>query len=155
MEALKSLKNKIKKQLSQGFFWTLLGFILVLLVSWFYLSPPSGNTEEERTHSFLQNNFQTLISDLVANKHPEVNKITFHKIWTKKTSDLHEIKIFFSYSLWMEGSPGGELLIDGEALLKNSDDEGELWIVQDFQVTNSFMDFSEPLIIKAKLSEQL
>lgn len=153
MPAFKNLRNKINKRLASSSFWTLVGFIFILSVSWFYLSPPSWNNEEEQVHSFLQNRFQTLVSDFIAQKRPEVDKITFHKIWTKKTPDPQAIQIFFSYSLWTTGEAGGDLLIEGEALLQEAD-EG-LWLVQDFQVTDSFVDFSEPLLIKAPSEESL
>ena len=150
MDVLRNLKNKIVKHWPSSSFFTLTGFIIILCLSWFYLSPPPWSNEEERVHSFLQNQFQTLVSDFVAEKHPEVDNITFHKVWTKNTSDPHQVKIFFNYSLWTKGESGGELLIEGEALLTKSDEEAELWIVQEFQVTDSIVDFSEPLLIKAQ-----
>lgn len=143
------LKDKIKKNLPSSSFWTVAGFILILCLSWFYFSQPSWKNQEEQIHSLLQNQFQTLISDFVAKKHPEVDKITFHKVWTKNSKDPNLIKIIFSYSLWTTGELGGDHLIEGSAQLKRSEERETLWIVQNFQITDSLMDFSEPLLIKA------
>ena len=149
MDIFKNLKNKIKEISSNGLFFTVAGFILILCLSWFYLSQPSWNNAEEQMHGNLQNRFQNLIADFVAKKHPEVTEITFHRVWTKNTSNSNEIKIFFNYTLLTEGEAGGELLISGEALLQKSPEKESLWVVQNFQVTDSFLDFSEPLLIKA------
>ena len=152
MNLLKNLKNSLKKKFPSNSVFVVTGFILILCLSWFYLSQPSWNNEEEQIHSFLQHRFQTLVSDLVSRKHPEVNKITFHKVWTKNADEPHKIKIFFSYSLFTKGKSGGDTLIEGTALLKKSSEKEGLWIVQDFQVTDSFLDFSEPLVIRASSS---
>ena len=150
MNVFKNLKNKIKEVSSKGLFFTVAGFILILCLSWFYLSQSLWNNEiEEQVHGNLQNRFQVLIADFVAKKHPEVTEITFHRVWTKNTSNSNEIKIFFNYTLLTEGESGGELLISGEALLQRSSEKESLWVVQNFQVTDSFLDFSEPLLIKA------
>lgn len=149
----KKLKDRSKKNRLSSSLFTVVGFILVLYLSWFYFSP-SHLSEEERIHGFLQDRFQTLISDVVANKHPEIDEIIFHKVWTKNISDSGQIKIFFSYSLITQGSAGGSVLIEGEATLEKSLKKKELWIVKDFQITDSLIDFSEPLVIKAvSLSE--
>ena len=140
--------EKLKDKIFSGPVLTLAGFIFVLCVSWFYLSPSYEENENEKLHGFLQNQFQNLISDFVAEKHPEVDKITFHKIWTKNSPEPHKVKIFFSYSLFDKGESGGNLLIKGEAVLKRSTEQ-KLWLVQDFKVKDSFLEFAEPLLIKA------
>lgn len=147
-DIFKRLKDKSKKNLLLSSLLTVIGFILILYLSWFYLSQPDLS-EEERVHGFLQDRFQTLISDVVAKKHPEIDEIVFHKVWTQKTSDLSQIKIFFSYSLNTEGAAGGSVLIDGEAILEKSLKQEGLWLVKGFQIKDSSIDFSEPLVIKA------
>ena len=149
MDFFENLKNRLKKKFLLNPVFTVVGFILILCLSWFYLSQPSWNNEEEQIHSFLQHQFQTLVSDLVSRKHSEVDKITFHKVWTKTTDEPHKIKIFFSYSLRTKGKFGGDTLIEGTALLEKSFEKEGLWMVQDFQVTDHFLDFSEPLVIRA------
>ena len=148
---LKNLKSLIKRP--AGSFLSLLAFVLILFFSWFYLSQPDKNTQEEELHGFLQNEFQNLISDQVAKNHPEVEKIVFHKIWTEKSSNPKSIKIFFNYSLQSKGDSGGKLNIDGTALLVKTvvkaDGQEELWTVKDFKVKDSSLDFSDPLLIKA------
>lgn len=148
MDVFKKIKNKIKKNLLVSSLLTSAGFILLLYLSWSYLSQPHL-TEEEQIHGFLQDRFQTLISDFVADKHPEINEIIFHKVWTKNTSDSNRIKIFFSYSLSMQGATGGSTLIEGESVLEKSPEQRGLWVAKNFQVTDSLTDFSEPLVIKA------
>ena len=153
MNFVKRLKDdKARKTFFRSIF-TLAGFIFILCFSWFYLSQSFWDTEEEYIHGLLQNRFQTLISDFVVKKHPEVVEITFHKVWTKGTSDPDRIQIFFTYSLQTIGDAGGDLIIGGEAVLKKSPKEEKLWIVQDFQVMDSLLNFSEPLLIKADLPE--
>ena len=148
---LKKLKAIIKKKYPSKSLLTLAGFILLLCFSWFYLHQSRINEEQEYVHSILQDRFQTLISDFIENKHPEVNKIIFHKVWTKNMPNPNQVKIFFSYSLFTEGKTGGDSLIEGEAILERSPDQEEFWIVKDFQTRDSEINFSEPLIIKAGL----
>ena len=148
MNILKNLKDTLKKDLPFKSLFTVAGFILLLSLSWFYLYQSHIN-EEEQIHSHLQDRFQTLVSDFVADKHPEVYKIIFHKIWTKSIPDLNQIKVFFSYSLFTEGEMGGSTLIEGEAILEKSLEQEELWTVTDFQTKDSEINFSEPLVIKA------
>lgn len=123
------------------------GLIFVLLLSWFYLSPSFESHEGEQVHGYLQTEFQSLVSNLVIKKHPEVEKIVFHSLSTKNEEDSGDIKIFFTYSLWTKGDARSELVLEGEALLQKEDEN--FWLVQDFQVTDSFLKFSEPLLIKA------
>jgi len=153
MNIIEKLKDeKARKTFFRSLF-TLVGFIFILGLSWFYLSRSFQDTEGEYLHGLLQNRFQTLISDSVVKKHPEVVEIIFHKIWTKNTPDPDQIQIFFSYSLRTTGDARGDLVVDGEALLKRSPKKERLWIVQDFQIMDSFLDFSEPLLIKPDLPE--
>jgi len=153
MNIIEKLKDeKARKTFFRSLF-TLVGFIFILGLSWFYLSRSFQDTEGEYLHGLLQNRFQTLISDSVVKKHPEVVEIIFHKIWTKNTPDSDQIQIFFSYSLRTTGDARGDLVVDGEALLKRSPKKERLWIVQDFQIMDSSLDFSEPLLIKPDLPE--
>ena len=149
MNAVKVLINFIKKKIPLSSFFTTLGFIFILYLSWIFLSSVSLR-EDERLHSFLQNQFQTLVSDLVVKKYSEVEEMVFHKIWTKKLLDPRRIKIIFSYSLMTKGKTGGSVFIEGESLLEKSFEDEGTWFVKDFQVTDSLIEFSEPLIIKAK-----
>ena len=138
------LKNKLF--LPQVF--TVLIFIFLLVFTWFYLSKPSFQIqEEEKIHSFLQLEFQNQLSEFIEKQHPEVSAIVFNKVWTKKTSKPSEIKIFFSYSLSTEGESGGENLLSGSALLKKTQDQ--VWQIQKFKAKNTEIEFSEPLLIKA------
>ena len=127
---------------------TVAGFVLVLVFTWFYLSKPSFQIqEEEKVHSFLQTEFQNLLSRFIEKKHPEVTAISFHKVWTKKTAQPTEIKIFFSYSLTTEGSAGGKASLTGSALLKEI--QNKTWQIQNFKAENKVIEFSDPLLIKA------
>ena len=148
MNIFKDIKNIIKRDISFKPLLTVAGFILLPSLSWFYLYQSHIN-EEEQIHSHLQDRFQTLVSDFVADKHPEVYKIIFHKIWTKSIPDSSQIKVFFSYSLFTEGETGGSTLIEGEAILEKSPEQEELWTVTDFQTKDSEINFSEPLVIRA------
>ncbi len=152
-DSFKNLTHKVQENIFSGSFWAIAGFLLLLCVSWLYLSRPSLDSEEEQAHSLLQNQFQTLLSDFVIKKHPEVTSITFHKVWTKGDTQSQEVEIFFNYSLKTEGPAGGELLAEGTALLKESAEKPGLWLVENFRVTDSFLSFSEPLLIRAKPSE--
>ena len=144
-----ALKNRILKKISLKGIFALAGFILLLCFSWLYLSRPPVDDEEEQIHSQLQNQFQVLISDLAAKQRPSTDEIVFHKVWTKKSDDPHKIKIFFSYSLKTEGAAGGDLLIKGSADLEKSDEKPGTWLAQNFKITESALDFSQPLLIKA------
>ena len=143
------LKNKIKKKLSLKAIFVLTSFVLLLCFSWLFLFQPSVNDREEQLHSLLQNQFQTLISDLAVKQRPATDEIIFHKVWTKKSDDPHKIKIFFSYSLKTKGEAGGNLLIKGSADMEKSIEKPGLWLAQNFKITESALDFSKPLLIKA------
>ena len=146
LDRLKSFFDK-KKLFSPAVF-TVVIFSFLLLVTWFYLSKPSFQIqEEEKTHSFLQLEFQNLLSDFIERQYPDITEINFQKVWTTKTARADEIKIFFSYSLVTEGETGGEAVLSGSALLKNIQDQ--VWQVQDFKAKNTEIQFSEPLLIKA------
>lgn len=153
MNFFEKLKDKRTRKTFFRSLFTLAGFIFILGLSWFYLSRSFQDTEKEYLHGLLQNRFQTLISDSVTKKHPEVAEIIFHKIWTKNTPNPDQIQIFFSYSLRTTGDAVGDLVIEGEAMLRRSPKKERLWVVQDFQIMDSFLDFSEPLLIKADLPE--
>ncbi|MCZ0933397.1 MAG: hypothetical protein OXJ52_09650 [Oligoflexia bacterium] len=147
LKSLFILSNSKNKIASPAFF-TVLAFILLLVFTWFYLSKPSFQIqEEEKIHSFLQTEFQNLLSGFIEKQHPEVKEISFHKVWTKKTAKPSEIKIFFSYSLTTEGETGGEALLAGSALLKKI--QNQVWQIQNFRVKNKEIEFSDPLLIKA------
>lgn len=148
MTVFKNLIHKINKKIPLSLIATAIGFILVLVFSWIYFVGSLSN-EEEQLHSRLQEEFQILVSDFVAKKHPDVNEIIFHRVWTKNTSQSHQIKVFFHYSLLTTGPAGGELLIKGESLLEKSTEQKNLWVAKNFKVTNSLVEFSEPMLIKA------
>ncbi len=149
MKTVKKIKTMAKKSIAVLPLFTLAGFIFILFLSWLYLSQSLRNNDETAIHGILQNRFQTLITDFVAKRHPEVTQIIFHKLWTKSESDPSEVQIFFSYSLRTGGEAGGDLLVEGKALLKKSSEKKRLWIVQDFQITDNVVNFSEPFLIKA------
>ena len=144
----KETKTKNQRKIS-GPLLSLAGFILLLYISWIYFGQTPRTGEEEKLHSLLQDRFQTLISDRIADRHPEVTEIIFHKVWTQKINQ-QEIKIFFNYSLQTKGETRGETVIEGEALMESSIHQKGLWIIRDFQVNNSTVNFSDPLVIKAK-----
>ena len=147
LKSLFALSNSKNKILSPAVF-TVLAFILLLVFTWFYLSKPSLQIqEEEKVHSFLQMEFQNLLSEFIERQHPEVKEINFHKVWTTKTAKPSEIKIFFSYSLTTGGESGGEALLSGSALLKKIQDQ--IWQIQNFKVKNKEIEFSDPLLIKS------
>ena len=141
---LSKLKNKV---ISTSFF-TIVVFVFFLLFTWLYLSKPSVQIqEEEKVHSFLQTEFQNLLSNFIETQHPEVTEISFQKVWTKKTALPSEIKIFFNYSLTIDGEAGGETVLTGSALLKEV--HKKTWQVRNFKVKNTEVEFSDPLFIKA------
>jgi len=114
-------------------------------LSWFYLSDFKINSEEELRYHLLKSKFEEVLSDLVEKKHPEVNDISFNKVWTKKTEEPSEVEIYFSYTLKLEE---GDSELEGSALLKLSDED--VWQIQDFQIEKSRFDFTEPVVIKAE-----
>ena len=145
---MKNLIQKINKKFPLSLIATASGFLLVLLFSWIYFVGSLSNNEEQ-IHSRLQEEFQILVSNFVAKKHPEVKEIIFHRVWTKDTANPDQIKVFFHYSLMTTGPAGGELLLKGESLLEKSMEQNNFWIAKNFKVTNSAVEFSEPLLIKA------
>ena len=142
------LKKIISLKVSFGYLLTLVGFIFMLYMSWFFLSQRRLN-EEEYLHGLLQERFQSLVSNLAINEHPEIDEIIFHKVWTKKLDDPHKVKILFRYSLLLTGDKGGNSEIEGDAILERSPEREDTWIVNNFQVTDNLLGFSEPLVIKA------
>ena len=121
----------------------------VFFLSWFYLSDnKKTRKEEEQKHSYLKVRFQEALSDLVRKKHPEINKITFNRVWTKKTNNPLEVEIHFIYSLSLEGEAGGGAELEGSAVLSLV--ENNLWQIQNFQIEQNRLQFSDPLLIKAQ-----
>ena len=144
---IEKLFNRLKNKISSSAI-TVIGFIFLLTVTWFYLSKPSFQTQQtEKTHSLLQIEFQNILSNFIEKNHPEVTEINFHKVWTKTTTNPSEVDIFFSYSLMTEGETGGSTSLKGSALLKEV--ENEIWQVQNFKVENTELKFSNPMLIKA------
>lgn len=129
-------------------FLTLIGFLAILGFTWFYFFKSQNRLQKnEEIHVWIQNEFQNLLSDLIEQKHPEISKIIFHKVWTKDTKNPTEIKIFFNYSLSTKGESGGTAHLAGSALLKQSNKEQ--WKIYDFMIDKNLIDFSEPLVIQA------
>ena len=124
-----------------------LGFVVLLLSSWFLLQNVKSSSQED-IHKELQEKVQEAISNYVITYTPHITGITFHKVWTQKTSSPTVIKIFFSYTLVTDEEAPGSLLIDGEALLSLSDKNKYHWMLSDFKVTNSLLEFSKPMVIK-------
>ena len=119
MLSFKNFLKKMKKKFPLSLIATAIGFTLLLVISWIYFVGSLSN-EEEVLHSRLQEEFQILVADFVAKKHPDVKEIIFHRVWTKNTSQAAQIKIFFHYSLLTGGPAGGELFIKGEISLGKS-----------------------------------
>ena len=121
----------------------------VFFLSWLYLSDhKKTRKEEEKKHSLLKVKFQEALFDLVQKKHPEISKITFNRVWTKKTNNPLEVEIRFIYSLNLEGETGGDTELEGSAVLSLV--ENNLWQIQNFQIEQNRLQFSDPLLIKAK-----
>ena len=127
---------------------SLVTLVCLLLLSWFYLQRAQKNSREE-LHSLLQEKVQLAISNYIEKNNPYITSITFHKVWTKNSNFSTDIIIFFTYSLVIEQEAGANLLVDGEAILSQSDKDEDHWVLNDFKVTNSSLDFSEPMLIKA------
>jgi len=120
-------------------------FIGLLVLSWFYLSDSFKiNSEEEVKHRLLQTKFQEALSRRIEENHPEVNHISFHRVWTKKTNDPSQVEIYFSYSLSLAD---GDSELEGSALLSRSQEK--LWRITNFQVEKTHLEFLEPLVIKS------
>lgn len=123
-----------------------LGFALA--ASWFYFYASQGVIDQE-THSLLQEKAQAVLSDYIEESRPEIRHIVFHKVWTKNTSRPDRVKIFFSYTLSTEEKAiAGDFFIESEAYLTRQPNSQD-WILSDFQAKNKFLEFSEPLLIKA------
>ena len=126
---------------------SLAGLALLLILSWMYLYQ-SPKELSELEHGALQEKFQSVISDYVKKNHPKILRITFHKAWTENTSDRNRVKVYFSYSLIVRDQKAdNKMVIDGTASLNRK--SGNHWLLTDFKVTDSMVEFSEPLIIKA------
>ena len=133
---LESLKNKALSL--HPSFWAIGGLVLLLILSWLVLQKRAEKLDED-FHALLQEKVQSVISNYVEENNPEVKSIRFHKVWTKETSDPGKMKIFFSYALEIEEKEsGGDLLVDAEAVLRNSEENKDRWILEDFQVKDSF-----------------
>lgn len=101
----------------------------------------------EATHTKLQLEFQTRLSNLIINKHPEIDKVSFQRVWTEQTKTSSKVKIFFTYSLITEGDKASKSDLTGSALLVEI--QKNRWSIEDFQIEEKAIEFSEPFIIKA------
>ena len=96
----------------------------------------------------LQKKFQSVVSGYVTKNYPAIRRITFHKTRTENTSHPDHIKIYFSYSLTIKDNEAdSEMVMDGAASLNRK--SGNRWLLTDFKVTDSLVEFSKPLVIKA------
>ena len=129
----------------------LTGLLLFLAGTWFWLETSYFYAfQDEKTHSLLQEKAQLVLADYVEKARPEVQQIVFHKVWTENTVNPNKIKIFFSYTLVTdEADTGGEFSMESEAYLIRESVESSDWHLSGFQVKESLLDFSEPLLIKA------
>lgn len=145
--ALKWLQYKIKSYLLPAL--PLLVLLSLLAVTWIFFETRS-NKSQEIIHSLLQEKVQSAISDYAIKSNPNITKIEFHKIWTKDMSADDEIEVFFTYSIVEEkDKQESTLLIEGEAVLNQSEADKNHWILNNFKVSNSLLDFSKPMLIKA------
>ena len=145
-------KNRFKLNFSASSL-SFTGFLFLLFVSWFHIHQ-GKQSSYEHTHQWLQEQFQNVISDYVENHYPSVREITFHKVYTKKTDEPSVIKIFFSYTLTTKDTTSSDLSLDGEALLTQKISSKD-WMLSQFKVTKSFLEFSEPFYIKASTNDPL
>ena len=125
----------------------LAGLIFLLIFSWIHLyrTPKEAGPEELNT---LAEKFQTSLSDYVKKQRPEIRHITFHNTRTEPGDRPGEVKVFFSYSLTVEDKKAdSEMLMTGRAELNRK--RAGRWLLTNFQVTDSLVEFSKPLIIKA------
>ena len=130
---------------------SLAGLAGLLILSWMYLhqSPEEIN---ESIHSALQEKFQSTVSDYVKKNYPAISRITFHKTWTENTSDPYHIKVYFSYSLIIKDNKAdSEMIMEGTASLNRK--SGHRWLLTNFKVTDSLVEFSKPLVIRALSDE--
>ena len=131
----------------------LAGLALLLIFSWIYLEQSSEELSES-VHSALQEKFQSVVSDYVKKNYATINHITFHKTWTENTSDPSHIKVYFSYSLTIKDNKAdSEMIMDGTANLNRT--SKNRWLLTDFKVTDSLVEFSQPLVIKALPDEDI
>ena len=144
---INNLKSSLlKADLNLKPIFSLFIFIILLSLSWFYLSDLKINSEEELTHSLLQSKFQEVLSEFVKKNHSEINNISFNRVWTKKTKDPSQVEIYFNYSLNLED---GENELEGSALLYLSQEK--IWQITNFQVEKTSLEFSKAIVIKAEL----
>ena len=139
----------LKKMLKQQFlpYISLAGLAGLLILSWMYLHQ-SPKEISESVHSILQEKFQSTVSGYVKKNYPAIRRITFHKTWTENTSNPDRIKVYFSYSLTIQDNKAdSEMIMDGTADLNRK--SGNRWLLTDFKVTDSLVEFSKPLVIKA------
>ena len=125
----------------------LAGLIFLLFFSWIHLyrTPKELSPAELNT---LAEKFQTTIADYVKKQRPEIRHITFHNTQTEPGDRQNKVKVSFSYSLTVEDKKAdSEMLMTGTADLNKKG--GGRWLLTNFQVTDSLVEFSKPLIIKA------
>lgn len=144
------MKIFIKKYLSTPSIY-LISFIFVILITWFYIHN-NKNSSNENTHRWLQEQFQVVISDYIEKNDPQIQEIHFNKIYTKKTNNPLHVEIFFSYTLTIDdSSASGNTHLSGKALLTQKNDR--TWVLSNFEVTNSILEFSEPIQIKGHIKK--
>lgn len=146
--------NKIKSQWQKKLSWILqqaplLVLLFLLSITWVYFERMKTHSDEE-LHALLQNRVQIAISEYVETHTKNISSIVFHKLWTKDLPHSDKVQVFFSYSLFDDNtSTQGEILIDGEAQLTPLSKDKNNWQLTNFTVNNSFVDFSEALVIRS------
>ena len=141
------------------------GALFLLAASLFYFHafrsagerPPRAKPglADERLQSLLQEEAKAALSEYITLKRPDIRRITFHRIQTESFAP-DKVKIVFSYTLSTDKrETAGDFSATASAwLVKDKPSaEGGLsdnqWTLSGFQVEESLMDFSEPLLVKA------
>ena len=155
---LKNKKKFISFSLAAGAL-----FLLAAAVFYFHAFRDEGRLDEgrraqkgkerraigKRLQSLLQEKAKQVLSEHIALKRPDIQRVDFHRVQAKAVSS-NKVKMFFSYTLSTDKpETAGAFSAEAEAWLTRDKSDGRQWTLSGFQVKESLMDFAEPFLVKA------
>ncbi len=112
----------------------------------------------QQVHVSIQQDLKKIISDYIQQNLPNSKDLRFDRFWTE-TMSLDKVKASFLYSFedTTEASGQARVQVDGYAILNrdkaSSDDKKETWSFDELYISNSQIEFKDPMTITPDKSE--
>lgn len=133
---------------------SILVFFAAMIGSWFLVH--ASRPVPESVHLGIQSDLKTIISEYVGKQLPNSKNLQFEKFWTE-TVKKNRVRASFIYSFEEADENGNPVIteIEGYAFLNKLEETPEevTWSLDELNIQNSSVDFTEPVKITATASE--